>query len=186
MLTDYIYHWKPRSGLILVTLVILLSHVACYPESFGTKSFQSNEGIEYDTRPGWPRIVRSVWPEDQSIITQTEFLDDALYRGEICVEWSAFSVVEPGDDWINWTLVDMDKRIRLLLNGHDLFLTRQEKLLGLEIVAPDGQEEARFASGYTHCWWAGELPAGHYESVFLVERTSGQLLGYTWQFEIRR
>lgn len=135
-----------------------------------------------------PEYLYFIWPKPGETILMHDYDTAQLYGFEdqgICVEFEVYYMLEAGD-----FLTQEELTSRFSLRIDDYLINEPSYVLGRNIEGADGPPnpetgEPSFqvppGSPYFICF-ARELRPGLHTATFLVQKTSGAELSYTWSF----
>ena len=121
-----------------------------------------------------PYYLEKVFPKPDSTVKVTEWDSGFPVQRGVCVRLLGHRILEPGDDL---SLREIDERTRLKLDGMFVEIIQTNDYL-TEFTTASG---ARCSGPYDICGHL-DLQPGEYEASFLVQKTSGEKLEYTWRF----
>ncbi|MCL4872264.1 MAG: hypothetical protein KJ063_25165 [Anaerolineae bacterium] len=185
----------------LVLVLLLLVVVACrpYPEINLSEDLSAQDESKVtraitQTLPiePRPRHILDIHPPERSRQTLLEFRRMDYFNenySNICVKWhpawpggsSQFFVVEVGDE--GFDIEEADERTSLIVNQQEV-LSGTHIMFTLQsmVTLQDGQEIG-VGGPFISCWPI-TAEVGRTHVTFQVRKTSGNILSYSWYFDL--
>jgi len=145
------------------------------------------------TQAPLPSFLRNAYPEPGSRIAQTAYatgsvdIEDRWYyrlTGATCVNLKARDLLEQNDHDLSTDDHAVRSRLKVYTFDPSSRSIPVRDVVKVSIIGGDTDEKGNFSGGILTVCWNVDLVAGIYESTYEYTQTSGNILSYTWSFEI--